>query len=175
LLQIALAVQRLAHERLAAGHVAVRLDPPAADHLEAARLHVRPDAREQLRIALLDPREEERRVAREDVLGEPVEPVDRRLEGRAHLLVALRPLPQPHRVDVGVADHVHRLQLPAAHASTSSRIRWSSRTCISWMRAVESEGIVKTTSAWSAAGAPPPNSTVVAPSSCAAARPRTTF
>src|SRR5581483_11767327 len=193
LAQVVLPVERLAHERLAGGDVAVGLDPPAADHLEAAARDVRADPREELRIALVDPGEEERRVAREDVVRVLVEAVDRRLERRAHLLVALRPLPQPDRIDVRIADHVHyagtrssagkagasalvRLRRAyAAQMSTPSRMRCRRRTCISWIRAVVSDGTASAMSAWSAAGAPPPKKIVVAPSSRAAARPRTTF
>ena len=105
--QVALAVERLPDERLAAGDVAVRLDPPAADHLPAALGDPRADPLEQLRGR--SPRPTRRRATesqREDEVRVLVHPVDRRLERRAHLLVALRPLPQPHRVDVRVADHV---------------------------------------------------------------------
>ena len=105
--QVALAVERLPHERLAAGDVAVRLDPPAADRPGSGpRRSARGSRSKSARVALLDPLEEERRVAGEDEVRVLVHPVDRRLEGGAHLLVALRPLPQPHRVDVRVADHV---------------------------------------------------------------------
>ena len=96
---------------------------------------------EQLRVALLDPLEEDRRVAREDEVRVLVHAVDRGLERRAHLLVALGPLPQPHRVDVRVADHVRRrIVRLRRQASTCSRITWSRRTCISWTRAVDSDG-----------------------------------
>jgi hypothetical protein len=99
------------------------------------------DPLEQAGVALLDPLEEERRVAGEDEVGVLVEPVDRGLEGRAHLLVALRPLPQPHRVDVGVADHVQRAaHAPAAHLSTASITQWRKKTCSSWILAVDSDG-----------------------------------
>src|SRR5215208_3608375 len=147
LLQVPLPVQRLADERLAARNVAVGLDTPPADDLEPAVGDPRADLLEQLRIALLDPREEERRVHREDELGVLVEALDRGAEGRTHLLVPLGPLPQPHRIDVGVPDHVqdaraHAASSPATHSSTWSRIRWSRRTCISWTRAVDSEGTI---------------------------------
>src|SRR5215217_944724 len=148
LLQVALPVQRLADERLAARDVAVRLDPPPADDLEPAVGDARADLLEQLWVALLHPCEEERRVHREDELGVLVEALDRRPEGRPHLLIALWPLPQPHRIDVRIADHVkHPSAHAAAHSSTCSSVRWSSRTCISWTRAVESDGTI---SAWSA-------------------------
>src|SRR5206468_3041777 len=173
LLQVALSVERLPHERFATGDVAVRLDPPAADDLEAPGVDVRADSLEQLRIALLHPGEEERGVAGEDELGKLVEPVDGGVEGGANFLVALGPLPQPHRIDVGVADHVQAPQLLAAHRSTSSRITCRSRTCISWMRAVESEGTASTRSA--SPPSCPVKRIVTAPSSRAAARPRTTF
>ena len=104
--QVALAVERLPHVRLAARDVAVGLDPPAADHLEAPLGDALADRLEQLGVALLDPLEVHDRVAGEDELRVLLHAVDRRLEGGAHLLVPLRPLPQPHRVDVRVADHV---------------------------------------------------------------------
>jgi hypothetical protein len=129
LAQVPLAVERLAHERLAGRDVAVRLDPPAADDLEPAARDVLADPLEELRVALLHPLEEERRVAGEDEARVLVEPVDRGLEGRPHLLVALRPLPQPHRVDVRVADHVDPPgHSPAAHASTASITQWRKKT-----------------------------------------------
>ena len=118
------------------------------------------------------------RVAGEHEVRVLLHPVDRRLEGRAHLLVALGPLPQPHGVDVGVADHVQALgHARAAHASTCSRIRWSRSTCISCTRAVSLDGTTSAWSAWSAAGCPRRRRT--GPSSRrtprAAASPRTTF
>src|SRR5205823_1490764 len=91
--EIPLPVERLPDERLAGGDVAVRLDPPAADHLEAALGDPFADLLEERGIALLDPLEEERRVAREDEVGILGEAVDGGLERRAHLLVALGPLP----------------------------------------------------------------------------------
>jgi hypothetical protein len=110
--QVALAVEAVAHVRLAGGHVAVRLEPPAADHLPAAVGDPLADALEERRIGLAHPFEEDNRVAGEDEVGVLLHTVDRGLEGGAHLLVALGPLPQPHRIDVRVADHV---QAPFGH------------------------------------------------------------
>ncbi len=107
-LEVPLRVQRLADERLTARQVAVRLDPPAADLLPAPVRDPLADLREQVRVVFLDPRQVQHRVAGEHELGVLGHPVDRGREGGPHLLVALRPLPQPHRVDVRVADHVQQ-------------------------------------------------------------------
>ena len=66
LAQIALPVQPLAHERLAGGHVAVRLDPPAPCQLPAAFLHPRADLLEHGWVHLLDPFEKHSRTGGED-------------------------------------------------------------------------------------------------------------
>ena len=55
-LEPALAVQELAHERLARRQVAVGLDPAAADRHELTALDGRAQPPPQLGIALLDPR-----------------------------------------------------------------------------------------------------------------------
>src|SRR5581483_7907966 len=178
--QVALAVEALPDERLTGRDVAVRLDPPAADDLPAAAGDVLANTGEELGVALLDPLQEEHGGVREDEVRVLVEPVERGRERRAHLLVALRPLPEPHRVDVRVPDHVEapaRLRHVAAQRSTSSRMTWSRSTCISCTRAVSSDGTISAMSAWSAAGTPrpPPNTTVVPPVSRASARALTTF
>jgi hypothetical protein len=106
--QVALGVQRLPDERLAAGQVAVRLDPPAADDLPAPVRDPLGDRVEQVRVVLLHPRQVQHRVTGEHELGVLAHALDGGGEGRSHLLVALRPLPEPHRVDVRVPDHVQR-------------------------------------------------------------------
>ncbi len=104
--EVPLAVEALPNEGLAARQVAVRLDPPAADHLPAALGDPLADTGEQFGVGLLHPAEQDDLIAGEDEVGVLVHPVDGRPECRPRLLVALLPRPQPHRVEVGVADHV---------------------------------------------------------------------
>ena len=104
--EVALGDQRLADKGFAARDVAIGLDPPAADELPAALGDAFPDLLEHPGIDLLDPFVVRRRVAGEDELRVLVHPVQGGPEGRADLLVALLPLPQPDRIDVRVADQV---------------------------------------------------------------------
>jgi len=66
--QPALPVERLAHQRLAARQVAVRLDPPPTHDLEPPLGDPPPDLPEQLGVVLLHPREKRDRVAGEHEL-----------------------------------------------------------------------------------------------------------
>jgi hypothetical protein len=66
LLEVALGVKTLTREGLAGGHVAVRLHPPAADHLPPAVRDAFADAGEQLGVGLLHPGEQDDLVAGED-------------------------------------------------------------------------------------------------------------
>ncbi len=104
----ALPDQRLPGEGLTAGDVAVGLDPPAADHLPAALGHPLLDLVEHRGVGALNPVVERRGGRGVDEVVVLRQPVQRRAERRLDLLEALRPLPQPHRVDVGVADEVQR-------------------------------------------------------------------
>ncbi len=106
LFEIALAVQPLAHERLARRDIAVRLDPPAAGQLPAPFGHPPAYLGEHGRVGLLDPLVKGRLAGGEHEIGVLVHAVERRAEGGVRLVVAVLPLPQPDRVDVGVADQV---------------------------------------------------------------------
>jgi len=106
LLEVTLPDQALADERLAAGDVAVRLDPPAAGDLPAPFGHALPDLLEHGRIGAFHPLVEGRRAGDEDEVAILGHAIQSRAEGRPHLLEAFLPGPQPDRVDVGIADHV---------------------------------------------------------------------
>ena len=104
--EIALPVQRLPDEGFTRGDVAVRLNPPAIDDDPAALCDVVRNAREQRRIERLDPRIDVRLAAREHELAPLVEPVDRRPARADRLCTTFGPAPQPHRIEMRVADHV---------------------------------------------------------------------
>ena len=107
-LQIPLAVETLADEALRAGHVAVGFHPPAAHVHPTPFGHPGGDLGEQLGVGLLDPRQQHDLVAGEHEVGILVHPVERRPERGPRFLVALLPRPQPHRIQVSVADEVDR-------------------------------------------------------------------
>src|SRR5690606_18365643 len=105
--EVALPVERLPHERFTAGDVAVGLQPPPADDLPASIGHALPDALEHLGVVPLGPGVEHRRARDEREVVRLVEAVERAPEAGDDLVEALGPAPQPHRVYVSVADHVH--------------------------------------------------------------------
>jgi len=105
--QVALAVERLAHERLTRGDVAVGLHPPAAGQIPSALRDPLADPREQLGVLLLHPAEVDRLAAGEDELRRLFHAVEGRLEGLPDHTNGLVPAPQPCGVDVCVADAVH--------------------------------------------------------------------
>ena len=117
----ALGVKCLANEGLAVGQVAVRFDPPAAHDDEAALGDAAGNVLEQLGVDGLDPFEVGDGITGENKLRVLVHAVEGRTERGPYLVQALLPLPEPHRVDMGVADHVdeafsascgHRFPLP---------------------------------------------------------------
>ena len=109
--EVALPEQCLPDERFAAGDVAVGFDPPATDDLPAALRDPRPNLVEHRRIDLLHPGVKGRRASGEAEILILAHPVQRRAKGRQDLVKPLGPVPQPHRVDVGIAYHVENLVL----------------------------------------------------------------
>ena len=104
LLEEALAVEELAHQRLARGEVAVGLDPRPADREPLAARDPLADARVESGRAVADPRVLLRLRAGEAVVGIALHQPQLGRE-RAHALaVGLLERPQPGGVDVGVAD-----------------------------------------------------------------------
>ena len=106
LVEVALAEERLTDEALAAGDVAVGLHPPAADDVPPSLGHPLLDGREQLGLVLLQPLVGGGGAAAEDEAWGLGHSVEGRLAGAPHLIEALVGPPQPHRVDVGIADHM---------------------------------------------------------------------
>lgn len=126
--EVALTMERLPDQRLAAGDVAVGLDPPAADQLPAPLLDAAPDLVEHARVEPLDPLVVRGGAGHEAHLGMLLHAVQRRAEGGPHLLHPLPPGPEPGGVDVSVADHMDTalrapdplLRLLLAHSGSSS-------------------------------------------------------
>jgi hypothetical protein len=114
--EIALAEQDLADERLAARHVAVGLDVPAAHDVPFPLPDEPADPAEQGRLVLLDPFVEDGLVVAEDEPGMFLAKFGGLTEGRQGLPRAFLPLPEPDRVEVGVGDEVD-LGLPCHRAS----------------------------------------------------------
>ena len=117
LLIILLGVQALPGEALPGGKVAVRLDVPAVDRDEAALFDPGLYLLEHLRRKLLDPLVNGYRGADEFEVRELLHPVQGRADGGLGLGAALLPVPEPHRVQMGVADHINVFHL--GHGKTS--------------------------------------------------------
>jgi hypothetical protein len=116
--EVRAAGEDLPHERFAARQIAVGLEVPAAHDVPAPGAHELPDAVEQRRIVRLDPPVEHRLVVAED---EPVEfgaQIRRRPEGRERGGQSFFPRPQPHGVDVRVADQHERCAIRHESALT---------------------------------------------------------
>ena len=105
--QEALGIERLADEGLTMRQVAVRLDPPAAHDDEAALGDAAGNALEQLGVDGLDPLEVSDGITSENEVLVLLHAVESRAKCGPHLVQAFLPLPEPHRVDMGVADHVN--------------------------------------------------------------------
>ena len=103
LLEVALAVDELADERLAAGDVAVGLEPHAADRLPAALGHALLDPLEDGGIVLLDPGIGLGGGLVEGEIGVALHQVEHGREGAPDLAAGLGERPEPGEVDVGVA------------------------------------------------------------------------
>ncbi len=95
-------------ERRREGQVAVGLEVPAADDRPPAGGDVSADALEEAGVERLDALVEPRVPAGEHDIGFRIEQVAGRPAGRERLADAGRPPPEPDRVEVGIADHVHR-------------------------------------------------------------------
>ena len=100
----ALAVQELAHERLAGGQVAVGLEPHAALDLPAALRDALLDLFVHLRIALLEEIVQNRLAGHELIAGKLVHELEHRCKGAHDLFAGLRDRPPPRHVDVRMAD-----------------------------------------------------------------------
>ena len=103
-LEEALAVEELAHERLAGGQVAVRLDPRPADREPLPGGDALADPRPQPGRAVADPRVLLGLRAGEAVVGIALHEPQLGGEGPHALAEGLLQRPQPRRVDVRVAD-----------------------------------------------------------------------
>ena len=103
----ALAQQDLPDEGLAAGHVAVGLQPPASGDVPAAGPHQLADALEERRLVLLHPAIQDGLVVAEDEAVEALAELRRAAEGGQGLGGPLLPLPQPDGIDVRIAEEVH--------------------------------------------------------------------
>lgn len=106
LLEVALRVERLADKGLAARDVTVGLDPPTAREFPSPLGHPSLDLLEHAGVDALYPGVEGRGTDSEAKVGVLLHPVQRRAEARQDLLVPFLPQPQPHGIDVGVADHM---------------------------------------------------------------------
>ena len=128
-LQAALAVQTVTDEGLAAGDVAVGLHPPSVDQGPAALGHPRLDGGEHGRVILLYPAIGDRAPAGEDEVGGLLHAFQGGAIGGEHLRASLAHAPQPHRVDVGIAYHVHDDWPGVIHAFTPLDLLLSVLVC----------------------------------------------
>ncbi len=104
--EVALAVLDLAVEAGGGGEVQVGLDELAAGDVPLAALDQGADAGEEVGAQALGFAIEPGLAAGEDEVGVFVAAVGHRGHGRQRLVGAGLPGPEPHRVDVGVGDHV---------------------------------------------------------------------
>ena len=102
-LEIALAVEDLPRQALAARHVRIGLDPHAADRLPLARRDALANLGEQFWIVLLDLRVELRARLVEAELGRALHQRQHGREGAPQFAPRLLIGPQPGEVDVGMA------------------------------------------------------------------------
>ena len=103
------AVHDLAHQRFAGRHVAIGLDPHAADRHELTGCHLLAQPLPQRRVVLLDPRQLHRLRAREAVVRMVVHQPQGGREGAGALPSGFPQGPQPGGVDVGVADRAEHV------------------------------------------------------------------
>ena len=104
--EIALAVDELAMQPGGGRQVQVGLDELPARNMPLAALDELPDPREEIGTHALDDLVEPGFAAGEDELRVFVAPVGGRGHRRQRLVGAGLPAPQPHGIDMGVADHV---------------------------------------------------------------------
>ena len=113
--KITLALQNLTGHALAAGHVAVGLQIPAAHDVPLAGLDQRTDLLKQGRIVLLHVFVNGCLVVAKDIV-KIARQIDGRAEGGKHHARALLPIPLPDRVNVRVTDQMYLF-----HVSNSFR------------------------------------------------------
>ena len=106
-LEVPLSVQDLAPPPGFGRQVGVGLEILAAGNVPLTALDVRSYALEEIRVQPLDLLVDPGFPAGEDELGVLIAAVHGRPERRQGLIHARLPPPQPHGVNVGVADHVH--------------------------------------------------------------------
>jgi hypothetical protein len=116
--ECALPIQAVPDKGLATGDVAVRLDPPAVDQCPASLGDALLDRGKEGGVILLHPTVGRGAAAAKDVAVSLLHQRDRRAIGREDFFAALLEAPQPHWIDVGVADHMydgpgHARPLPA--------------------------------------------------------------
>ena len=116
LLEEPLAVDELADQALAAGHVRIRLDPHAALSDDAAGADGLLDAPVEVGVALPQDGVEERLALEEPVLRVFVHEGELIGERPANLAFAFLDRPQPGAVDVGMAEGEHRWRGAAVRA-----------------------------------------------------------
>ena len=102
----AFAVQQLAHQRLAGGHVRIRLHPHAPVRDPLPRPHFFPDAGIELRVQLLADLIGLRLALHVFVYGIKIHQAELRGKGARHLALGLAVRPEPADVDMGVADRI---------------------------------------------------------------------
>jgi len=105
--KIALAVEKLAADRLPAGHVEVGLHPHAPHRLPAPLIDSIADLLEELGVVLLEEGVELGRGLVEGQLRILLQQPGHGVEGPPGLAASLLQGPQPRQIEMGVAAHVH--------------------------------------------------------------------
>ncbi len=105
--EIPLRIQQVPGKSFSRGHVAVRLDPHAPRDGPAPLLYPGADLFKQGGLVFFHPLIIGRAGRGKNVVVRFFHSVQSRLKGGLDLRVALRPLPQPDRVDVGVAQQMN--------------------------------------------------------------------
>ncbi len=109
LLEESLPVHALAEQRLAGRAIDVRLDPPAADDVPAPLFHPLFDFFEHNRITLRNPLVELGGAGDKGHIGKFFHAIQCRPKSGKDLLIPFVLGPTPHRIDVGMADHIKLL------------------------------------------------------------------
>ena len=116
--KVPLAVEKLAADRLPAGHVEVGLYPHAPNRLPAPLIDSMADLLEELGVVLLEEGVELGRGLVEGQLRILLQQPGHGVEGPPGLAASLLQGPQPRQIEMGVAAHVHgstrRMELAAA-------------------------------------------------------------
>src|SRR6266498_5624051 len=103
-IEVALAVQYLPHERLAARQITIGLNPPAADNLPAAFGHAILDFAKHRRVVKLDPLVARRRAGGKYKIATLAHKIEHGAKCRLDGLKTFLPAPKPDRVKMGIAD-----------------------------------------------------------------------